>query len=40
MLKRWRKNMNNMQEIIVNEMKVQPEIDVQETIEEIKYFIK
>ncbi|UXS76226.1 ammonia-dependent NAD(+) synthetase [Staphylococcus chromogenes] len=32
--------MNNMQEIIVNEMKVQPEIDVKETIEEIKYFIK
>ena len=32
--------MNNMQEIIVNEMKVQPEIDVKATIEEIKYFIK
>ncbi|UEX90782.1 ammonia-dependent NAD(+) synthetase [Staphylococcus ratti] len=32
--------MNKMQAIIVNEMKVQPEIDVQQTIEAIKHFIK
>ena len=32
--------MNSMQQIIVNEMKVQPEIDVKQTIEEIKHFIK
>lgn len=33
-------NMSKMQTIIVNEMKVQPEIDVVKTIEEIKHFIK
>ncbi|SQE47140.1 NAD synthetase [Staphylococcus hyicus] len=33
-------NMSRMQSIIVNEMKVQPDIDVAQTIEDIKQFIK
>ncbi len=40
MLKRWRKKMSNLQDIVVREMKVKPEIESKVETKQIVHFIK